>query len=239
MVYPLPTNDFITLLFTLVFLENFCVLALYVGGKAFNSYRQTKGTGTFFFALSVVTVAFAIIFLLFEQLLQIIIYPDPSLVFWRLLMAQIAMVFSGIATVSIAIFAFNMAFDKAWKILAVIATVLMLVYEFFWYYGPITWVGFELVPSDITNILLFAIDLPLIIIPMLVFFYYAAKSRTESPSKSRMSIFMGLGLLCFVLATAIELVGFTDLIIPLVGRFLYIPAILFYYWGLFRVKGEK
>lgn len=248
MTLALGTNDLLTLLLTVIFLENFAVMAIYMGAKAFNSYRQTKATGTFFFAVSVIAVALAIIFLLLERLMIIFVIdlaiPPPFNVplaeSWALLMAEIAIVFSGIATVSIGIFAFNMAFSKRWKILAIIAAVLMVVYTFFWYYGPLAWTGtFEINTSDISDILLFAIDLPLIIIPMLVFFYYTIKARTESPRKSRMSLFMGLALLCFTVASAIEIIGFSDLFTPLLGRFLYIPAILFYYWGLFKVKGEK
>ena len=244
MALPLSSEQWLAFTLSITFVLIAVVIGFIVGLKGLKSYRQTKGIATFFFALSVLGAALALLFVVLEKFCIIVFQtwppppmPDPT---YAVIFGYVAQAFSILAIISICTFAFNMAAPKLWKIFAVIVVVFMAIFGYFWFLGPVTvdWAATELAISEISQILVYAIDTPLLIIPMLVFFYYAVKVRAESPKKSHMSLFMGLGLICFNIGSIVEIVGF-DIWIATIGRFLFIPAMLFYYWGLFRVKGEK
>ncbi len=210
------------------------IINIFVAYKSFKSYGDTKLTQTLLFGITATFIAIAMILLLGEKVfLSVIINPDLGLLF-----GGIAIVFSGCAVVSIDSFSFNMVFPKRFLIMTLLAALYMASYVIYWIFDEKAVIGEEITfPNGITPIIGYFVTIPLLIIPMLVFFYYAIKVHEESPVGSKRSTILGLGVLVFTIAYTIEIVGL-DPIITTIARSFFIVASLLLYWGLFRIKAK-
>jgi hypothetical protein len=208
--------------------------------KSFKSYSETKLTQTLLFGVTAMFIALAMTFLLMEKLfLTASLLNDPEM---GLLFGAVAIVLSGCAVVSIDAFSFNMVFPKKFALLTSLAAVYMAIYLLVWLFDPTRTVFAEEIifgPFSITPVLGYAVVIPLLIIPQLVFFYYAIKIQSESPTSSKRAWTLGIGVLVFTVGYVIEIMGIEDEIIITIARTLFIVASLLLYWGLFRIRPKE
>ena len=147
MALPLTSEQWLAFTLSITFVLIAVVIGFIVGPKGLKLYRQTKGIGTFFFALSVIAAALALLFVSIEKFCIIVFQtwppppmPDPT---YAIIFGYVAQVFSILAIISICTFAFNMAAPKRWKIFSAIVVVLMAIFGYFWFLGPVAvdWVA--------------------------------------------------------------------------------------------------
>jgi len=229
------------------------ILTLIIAVKSFRSYRGTKARLTLIIAVSSLFVSLAMIFLTLEKALLIETLPifSPSL---GLLFGTIAIVISGAAVLAFCIFAYEMAFPKRTKILAVLSAIPIIIYLFFWLNeatispppGPyevifVSKFGFGF---EITPILIYFVITPLFSVPIIILFYYAIKTRKESALKSKRAGYLGLGGLFLAIAYIVEIIGvdpipLPNIIIIVSCRSFFIFAGIFFYWALFKLKSKE
>lgn len=214
------------------------LINLVIGIKSFKSYRENKLTQTLLFALTAFFMAIAMLLLIAEKLFITIGNDDMGMLF-----GLIAITLSGFAVVSIDAFSFNMVFPSKFKILTVLAALVEAAYLIVWYSDPGRIVaGGEIKISDFTTWLSFFTLAPLLIIPVLVFFYYAIKVRDESPISSKRSWMLGLGVLVIAIGFIVEIAGLEPEAYSwvLVGaRSLFILGAVLLYWGLFKIRAPE
>ncbi|MHA1264837.1 MAG: hypothetical protein ACTSRS_06330 [Candidatus Helarchaeota archaeon] len=220
----------------------FVIIAIFINlivmVKSFKSYRENPLTQTLLFGTTTLFIALAMSFLIVEKMfLSQDLLNDAVL---GMLFGGIAIVLSGCAIVSIDSFSFNMVFPKKYKLLTLFAGLYMVLYLTFWISDPSrTVLNEEIVfPNSITPWIGNFVVIPLLIIPILVFFYYAIKIRNESPISSKRAWILGLGVLIFMIGYTIEIIGIENEIITTTGRGLFIIASLLLYWGLFRIRAK-
>ncbi len=226
----------IDLLLSTIFIFIAIGLNFYVSIKGLNTYKKSKSIGTFLFSISVLFVALGLLMLFTEKL----ILETTVLDLVGIMFGGIAIILSAGSVTTIDSFAFNMIFPDKYKIFTIIAACAMTVYCIFWFVEPKAVIAAEITfPTGITTLLGYVIILPLMLVPLVSFFYYASKTRSDKPARSKRATLLGLGLVFFLLAYIIETIGFDIAIIALTGRALFIPAIILYYWALFRIKVEN
>ncbi|MHA1309361.1 MAG: hypothetical protein ACTSQO_00410 [Candidatus Helarchaeota archaeon] len=232
-------TDLLLDLISLIFILSSIILSFIVGGKSYRVQQKNKNIQNKIFTVTAFSLGVAMILLTIEQLFLTLIKNDPL----GLLFGGIATVVSGIVVVSIDAFAFSMAFSKKYKILTVISAILMSLPILFHLFDPtkgviegeieFTWdplyIGFPITP-----LIMYVILIPLLIIPVLVFWYYGSKIRSQSKFKSNRAILLGVGILFVSLAYIFELVGL-PVIIVFFRSFYLIGGILIYY-AMFKVK---
>ena len=213
--------------------------------KSYQSWRENKLTQTLLFALTAIFMAAAMLLLVVEKLFlsEIMMNEDMGM-----LCGLIAITLSGFAVVCIDAFGFNMVFPDKFKILTLAAVCVEALYLGFWYAEPgrtVVWslVGGELsgeiVVGPITAILPYFTLVPLLVIPVGVFWYYAMKVREESPVSSKRSWTLGFGVLVIAFGFIVEIIGLDpeSYAWVIVGaRALFILGAFLLYWGLFRIK---
>ena len=214
------------------------IINLIVGIKSYNSYRENKLTQTLLFALTAFFMAIAMLLLIAEKLFFTIGNDDMAMLF-----GLIAITTSGFAVVCIDSFAFNMVFPKKFKVLTLLAALVEATYLIVWYTDPNRIPsGGEIVISDYTTWLSYFTLVPLLIIPVLVFFYYAIKVRNEAPLSSKRSWILGLGILIISMGFIVEIAGLDPVAFAYVivaARGLFIVGALLLYWGLFKLKSKE
>jgi hypothetical protein len=239
----LPIEDLISVFIILIAV----IINLIVGIKSYKSYRENHLTQTLLFSITAFFMAFAMIFLIMEKAFLSSIMPDDLL---GMLFGGIAITLSGVSVVAIDSFSFNMVFPKKYKILTIVALIVEVFYLAMWWSDParaVSWSGGtgEIVLGSLTEMLPYFTLVPLLIIPILVFFYYAVKVRSESPVSSKRSAMLGTGVLVIAIGFTIEIVGLDPTIFPaavyiiVIGRSLFILGALLLYWGLFRIKAKE
>jgi hypothetical protein len=210
--------------------------------KSYRSYKKNKVTTTLIFAITAFFIAFAMIFLIVEKLFLSDLLYDEFL--GMRVFGSIAVVLSGGAIVSIDAFSFNMAISKWFKTLTVLSMIGVGIYLGFFLFDPtkhvlageitFTWdplsIGFP-----ITRLVVLIVNITLLAIPTIVFFYYAIKIKSKSSTRAKKSAIMGLGVMCFATAYIIELFGI-DPLWTTIFRLFYIAGGLLLYWGLFGIK---
>ncbi|MHA1131348.1 MAG: hypothetical protein ACTSQQ_11145 [Candidatus Helarchaeota archaeon] len=219
-----------------------------IGIKSFKSYRENKLTQTLLFSLTAFFMAIAMTLLVVEKLFLSSTIPDETL---GMIFGSIAIIMSGFAVVCIDGFAFNMVFPKQFKFLTIIAAAVEVLYLGFWLGDPVRHVEWglvngeltgEIVLGNFTTILPFFTLVPLLLIPVLVFFYYAIKVRDESPVSSKRSWILGFGVLLISTGFILEIIGLDPEIYEWVivgARSLFIFGALLLYWGLFRIRAKE
>jgi hypothetical protein len=219
-----------------------------IGIKSLNSYRENKLTQTLLFSLTALFMAVAMTLLIVEKLFLSSAIPDENL---GMIFGAIAIIMSGFAVVCVDSFAFNMVFPKQFKVLTLIAAGIEAIYLGVWLTDAERHVEWSLVNGELTGeivlgqfatMLPFLTLVPLLIIPVLVFFYYALKVREESPVSSKRSWVLGLGVLLISTGFILEIVGLDPEIYEWVivgARSLFIFGALLFYWGLFRIKAKE
>ena len=216
------------------------VITFITGFKSFNSYRDKKVTETLLISITAFFLSLAMIFLV---LVKVFAEIDPalSLVFF----VNIAVIVSGIAFLSLDAFSFKFAFPKHFKILTALFSFLIILYVGFYIFSPKYLLGDEVLfwpwpelgyaPMDI---LVYFTIIPLLVVPILVFFYYSMRVRKNNPIRSKRALFIGLAGLLLAIAYIYELIG-QDLIITTILRSFYVFAGLLLYWSLFKLKESE
>ncbi len=209
--------------------------------KSYKSWRENQLTQTLLFALTAIFMAIAMLLLVAERLFLTLGDNDLGMLF-----GLIAITVSGFAVVSIDSFSFNIVFPKKYKVLTVFSACIEALYLGFWYFDPARRVeSGEIILSDLTELLPFFTLVPLLVIPVIVFFYYAIKVRNESPVSSKRSWVLGGGVAIISAGFIIEIVGLDPTTQPwappviVFGRTLFIIGALLLYWGLFRLKSKE
>ena len=242
----IPIEDLLSLLVIMIAI----VINLIVATKSFKSYRANKLTQTVLFGLTSLGMALAMIFLVGEKVFLSAILQNGDM---GLIVGSIAIILSGVTVATVDSFAFNMPWPRKFKLLTIIAIIPIIVYLSLWMYsvwsnpmGSILWKpdgSGEIQVNSITQLAVYFTMVPLLIIPVLVFFYYAVKVRKESPISSKRSWVLGLGVMLISIAYIFEIIGAAALLaIPYFSTFMRvffsIGAIL-NYWALFRIKSKQ
>ncbi|HUY01181.1 MAG TPA: hypothetical protein VMV49_16595 [Candidatus Deferrimicrobium sp.] len=239
----LPIEDLISVFIILIAV----IINLIIGIKSYKSYRENHLTQTLLFAITAFFMAFAMIFLVVEKAFLSSLMPDEVL---GMLFGGIAITLSGVAVVAIDAFSFNMVFPNKFKILTIFAILVEVFYLAMWWSDPeraVSWSGStgEITLGTFTTMLPYFTLVPLLVIPILVFFYYAIKVRSESPISSKRSVMLGMGVLVIATGFTIEIVGLSPILFPwavyviVIGRAMFILGAILLYWGLFRVKAKE
>lgn len=217
------------------------IISYIIGKKLVTSYRESGNKQMLIFAFAAFFVALAMLFLVVEKLF-VSIFPIPTL---GILFGGIATSLSGCAVISIDAFSFKMVFPKIAKILAAISIIVIVGYVAIWLLdGTKEVVGGEIVfgtylgIDQLTPTLAYFTLFPLLLIPVLVFFYFALKVRKESAVKSKKAAGLGLGILLLSTAYIVELLGVDPLFTAII-RVLFPIAGYILYWSLFKVKAKE
>ncbi|NVM04006.1 MAG: hypothetical protein HWN67_16865 [Candidatus Helarchaeota archaeon] len=129
------------------------------------------------------------------------------------------------------LFAIRMTFPKRYKLILVILLILSVIMI-----GTVTWaitkgppyfnvINFAQVYSLNIQIIRFICLIPVAVIPISVFYYYATKVREENRATSNRSIWLGTGILSFAIAVIIPTVA----VELRVFQALYVPAAIIFY----------
>ena len=129
------------------------------------------------------------------------------------------------------LFAISMTFPKRYKLILVILLILSVILI-----GTVIWavisgppffnvINLSQVYSLNIQIIRFICLIPVAVIPISVFYYYAAKVREENRPTSNRSIWLGTGILSFALAVIVTSV--TEVF--RVFQVLYVPAAIIFY----------
>jgi hypothetical protein len=192
-------------------------------------------------------MAFAMTFLVGEKIFLSSLLHDDVM---GLLLGSIAIVLSGSTVACVDSFAFNMAWPTKFKTLTAIAIIPILIYLGLWLFDPlrtVEWSGVpesgEIVVGPLTTTAVYFTLVPLLIIPVLVFFYYAIKVRTQSPISSKRSTVLGLGVALISFAYIFEIIGLAALFevpfLPTFMRVFFSIGALLMYWALFKIKAKQ
>ncbi len=228
-------------LVSVVFILIAIVISFIIGKKSVKSYRESGNKQTLIFAFAAIFVASAMLFLVVEKLFVSIIVIETL----GILFGGIATSLSGGAVISIDAFSFKMVFPKIAKILAAISIIVILGYVAIWLLDDTKFVldgeiqfGVFLGIDQLTPTLAYFTLFPLLLIPVLVFFYFAIKVRKESSMKSKKAAGLGLGVLLLSTAYIVELLGVDPLFTAII-RVLFPIAGYILYWALFKVKAKE
>ncbi|MFX1450797.1 MAG: hypothetical protein ACFFCM_08145, partial [Promethearchaeota archaeon] len=128
------------------------------------------------------------------------------------------------------LFAIRMTFPKKYKIVLIILIILSVLMM-----GTVTWAVFQGYPyfqynfgimfSLEVQIIRFICLVPIAVIPISVFYYYAAKIRDENRAQSNLSIWLGTGILCFCIIIILTSVA----TIFRLFQILYVPSAIIFY----------
>ncbi len=237
----LPIEDLISAVVILIA----AMINLIIGIKSYRSYRGNKLTQTILFGFTAFFMALAMLLLIAEKLFlsPLISNGDLGMAF-----GLVAITVSGFAVISVDAFSFNMVFPDKFKVLTILAACVEAVYLIAWYVDPARTVAWadgsgEIVLGSFTEILPYFTLVPLLIIPIGVFFYYALKVRAESPVSSKRSWTLGFGVLAITIGFVGEIVGLDPTLpwappVIVIARSLFIVGAFLLYWGLFRIKAK-
>ena len=239
----IPLEDLLSLLIILIAI----IINLIVFIKSYKAYKANKMTQTILFGLTSLTMAFAMTFLVGEKIFLSSLLHDGEM---GLLIGAIAICLSGFTVAFVDSFAFNMAWPTKYKILTGIAIIPIVIYLLLWLIDPlrtVEWSGIpesgEIVVGPITTMVVYFTLVPLLVIPVLVFFYYAIKVRTQSPISSKRSWLLGIGVALISFAYIFEIIGLAAIFeVPFLPTFLRIffsIGALLMYWALFKIKAKK
>jgi len=233
----IPLEDLLSLLVVIIAV----IINLMVATKSYKAYKANKLTQTILFALTALFMAFAMIFLVFEKVFFSSLINDTDL---AMLFGTVAIILSGFTVAAVDAFAFNMAWPRKYKLLTAIGAIPIIVYLTLWLTDPgrIPWLG-EIEVSPLTQMAVYFTMVPLLVIPVLVFFYYAIKVRNESPISSKRSWILGLGVMTISGAYIFEIIGAASLLqiefLPTIIRVFFSIGALLMYWALFKLKSKQ
>ncbi|MHA1230836.1 MAG: hypothetical protein ACTSRP_11940 [Candidatus Helarchaeota archaeon] len=232
-------NDLILDLITLGFLLPSIILGFIIGFKSYGTYKKNKNFQNEIFTIMAFSLSIAVILLISEQIfLTLVVNIQLGLFF-----GAVATITSGIVVVTTDAFAFSMVFTKKYKILTIISTIFMsmpvLLHifdptktveegEIVFYWDPLQ------IGLPITPLVMFCVIIPLLIIPVLTFYYYSIKIRNKSKVRSKRALVLGTGILLISLAYIFELIGLPVIVVFLRSMFL-MGGILIYY-AMFKIK---
>ncbi|MFX1449430.1 MAG: hypothetical protein ACFFCM_01225 [Promethearchaeota archaeon] len=165
----------------------------------FKKYRQTNEQSTLSWALSLLFIEFALVFLTIENINYTILgQPDFGRFFSVLAISCIIIV-----VINLDNFALGVTYPTHKNklvlivaILGVISIILILIANILGSpYADVR--GFVLVYDPIITYFILAYVVPNFFVGPSIFFYFASKIREENRPKSNLSLWMGTGLTCF------------------------------------------
>ena len=225
-----------------LFIISSIILGILIAKKSYNRYKKNKITQTLIFTYTALFLAIAMALLICEQVFLAILEMNEIGLFF----GNIATIVSGIVVVFIDAFAFNFVFTKRYKSLTVISAIFMSLPVIFHVFDATKYVSEgeivftwnplgTLIP--ITPLIMYSILVPLLIIPVLTFFYYSMKIRSQSTTRSNRAFFLGLGIGSISMAYIFELVGLPIIIVFF--RSFFIIGGLFIYYAMFKIKEKE
>lgn len=223
------------------------VINLIVFSKSYKAYKANKLTQTILFALTALLMALAMIFLVCEKVFLSKLLQNETM---GELFGSIAIILSGVTVMAVDSFAFNMVWPKIYKRLTLLCTIPIIIYLALWLSDPERFVKWssetgsgEIVVGAITSYAVYFTLVPLLIIPVLVFYYYAIKVSSESPISSKRSWLLGLGVMTISFAYIFEIIGLAALLaipyLPTIVRIFFSIGALLMYWALFKIKAKQ
>ncbi|MFX1450795.1 MAG: hypothetical protein ACFFCM_08135 [Promethearchaeota archaeon] len=219
-------SDPFELFMLIVFLIAFIFL-LGIINALYKDYKKNKIIETFLFLLGMILLIPSNIFLILISLC----YSTFGLPELGAFLTLIALFPSQITYLCVNIFAIRVTFPKRYKVVLVILLILSAATV-----GAQAWaiivgspysrlINFSMVYSFEVQIIRYIGLVPIAVIPISVFYYYAIKVREENKARSSRSIWLGTGILFFALAVLIASVAGEFRIFQV----LYLPAAIIFY----------
>ena len=185
----------------MVFLVAF-VFLIGIISALYKNYKKRESVETLLFLIGMITLIPSNIFAILGNLC----FSTLGLPEFGILITMIALFPSQCTYLCVNIFAIRVTFPKRFKLILVILLILSVINI-----STLTWailqgppyvniVNFATVYSLDIQIIRFFCIVPFAVIPISVFYYYAAKIRDENRPSSNRSIWLGTGILFFALA---------------------------------------
>ncbi len=190
-------------------------------------YKKRQSTETLLFLIGLIFLIPVIILGIISGLCYSVLgLPDLGI-----LLTIIGMFPVQITYLCVNLFAIRMTFPKRYKVILVILVLLSVITV-----GSQLWaidqgpphfdiINFGIIYSLEVQIVRFTALILAAVFPISVFYYYAAKIREENKPRSNLSLWLGTGILCFVLAFQIPTIA---PIFRIIQAF-YLPAAIIFY----------
>ena len=207
----------------------FLVLLLY---RLYKNYKETRSQDVLFFFTGLLLLLISNIVFMFRR---------PAYEFLGLpqlgdLLTIILQIPSELGVLFISVFSIRFTFPKRTKLIvscvSVVVVIKWIVESIIIFYGAPHYylVNYDIVYSLQYALIRLALLIPLYVTPPTVFFYYGIKIKDESKPKSKRSIWLGFGMLCFAIPFLLVPIAVVTLghIFRLLEIFVLLAAILFY-----------
>ncbi|MFX1450796.1 MAG: hypothetical protein ACFFCM_08140 [Promethearchaeota archaeon] len=191
------------------------------------NYKKSESIESLLFLIGMITLIPALIFGIVSGLCYSLLgLPDLGIMLQIIGMFPIQFTY-----MCVNLFAIRMTFPKRYKLVLVILLLLSAgtIGAQLWAIaqGPPHFdiINFGVIYSPEVQIVRFTTLIIIAAIPISVFYYYAAKVREENRPRSNLSIWLGTGILCFVIAFQIT----TIITLFRIMQLFYIPASIIFY----------
>ncbi len=194
--------------------------------ELYKNYKRTESTETLLFLIGMISLIPANVLLVLMGLCYSV-YGLFELGKLIIILTQIPAQFTYLC---VNLFAIRMTFPKKYKIVLIILVSLSVLLI-----GTVTWAtlqgtpyfhyNFGVVYSTEIQIIRFICLIPIAVIPISVFYYYAVKIREENRARSNRSLWLGTGILFFCVIIILTSVA----TIFRLSQILYVPSAIILY----------
>lgn len=195
--------------------------------ELYKNYKQRATVETLLFLIGIITLIPSNIFLVLVNLFYwILVLPEIAEI-----CILITLLLTQVTVLCIDLFAIRMTFPKRYKIVLFVLLLLAVINITTQYWatlqGPPYLIFYEYttIYSIDIQIIRFITLVPVAVIPISVFYYYAVKIREENRAKSNRSLWLGTGILFFAFALLMLSIASVTRIFVI----LFIPSAIIFY----------
>ncbi|MHA1309366.1 MAG: hypothetical protein ACTSQO_00435 [Candidatus Helarchaeota archaeon] len=197
---------------------------------AYKKYRQKKVSGTLIYTLIFIFIGLA---LLSTAADRILLNPDISTMlgstFLGLIFHNIAVILSLVVLALLDSFAFEMTYPRHVKKLSIVIAIIMGVLAgIILINQPNIDPSGEIIYSNTLTLIILPFLLPVILLPIIIFIYYAISVRKYDLPKSKRAAIMSIGNIIVAISYIFELTGIVGFITIIVRLGFVIYVILMY-----------
>jgi len=233
---------------SLTFIFTTIIIVFMSGNNAYKSYKKKKMVQTKLIAIFSFLIDIAMILLIGEKISLTSFLPTYNEFAALYIFSPLAALFSALATITIDAFALNMVNPKKYKtytcIISIFAAIYVGLYIFDFPHKMIIgdevsftpWYEFG-IPIAVTYYVVIGILIPLMILPVILFFYYGIKIRDKYPVRSKRALLLGIGGILLAVAYLSELI-ISDLFINTIMRSLFLISVIIFYYALYKIKEQ-